>query len=491
MSALIVVDNPQRWPLAIPGIALVSGRSYLTDPRFSDKPGLKIFNLCRSYRYQTVGYYVSLLAEARGHKPLPGVSTLQDLRSATVVRALTEDLEKAMQSALRPLVSDRFELSVYFGQNMAKRHEKLAQGLFAQFPAPLLRAQFRRAGERWSLQSVKPIAASEIPPAHHEFVAAAATAYFARRARQRRRRRVTRYDLAVLHDPAEAQPPSNARALARFERAAAKLGLGVELITRDDLGRVAEFDGLFIRTTTAVNHYSFRFAQRALAEGLTVVDDPDSIIRCSNKVYLAELLGRHKVATPKTLIVHRDNMDRVAPTLGLPCVLKAPDSAFSLGVSRADTPAALAETLGRLLARSELVVAQEYLPTDFDWRVGIFDRRPLYACRYFMARRHWQIIRHGGDVAGYDEGVVETLRVADAPPAVVRAAVRAARLIGDGLYGVDLKQTPAGCKVIEVNDNPNIDAGFEDRVLEDVLYRDIMTVFLRRIEGRKQARVRR
>ena len=47
---------------------------------------MRVFNLCRTYRYQTLGYYVSLLAAARGHRPLPTVATLQDLRSHTVVR---------------------------------------------------------------------------------------------------------------------------------------------------------------------------------------------------------------------------------------------------------------------------------------------------------------------------------------------------------------------------------------------------------------------
>jgi glutathione synthase/RimK-type ligase-like ATP-grasp enzyme len=59
--------------------------------------------------------------------------------------------------------------------------------------------------------------------------------------------------------------------------------------------------------------------------------------------------------------------------------------------------------------------------------------------------------------------------------------VRAANLIGDGLYGVDLKQVGRECYVIEVNDNPNIDAGTEDAVLKDALYREVMGVFLRRI----------
>jgi len=57
--------------------------------------------------------------------------------------------------------------------------------------------------------------------------------------------------------------------------------------------------------------------------------------------------------------------------------------------------------------------------------------------------------------------------------------------IGDGLYGVDLKQVGNKVFVIEVNDNPNIDAGFEDEVLQDELYLRVVEVFLKRIERRK------
>ena len=78
-----------------------------------------------------------------------------------------------------------------------------------------------------------------------------------------------------------------------------------------------------------------------------------------------------------------------------------------------------------------------------------------------------------------------TLPVAKAPKKVVNAALKAAAAIGDGLYGVDLKQVGDKVYVIEVNDNPNIDAGFEDEVLQDELYLRVVEVFLKRIERRK------
>jgi hypothetical protein len=69
---------------------------------------------------------------------------------------------------------------------------------------------------------------------------------------------------------------------------------------------------------------------------------------------------------------------------------------------------------------------------------------------------------------------------------VVEAGTRAASLIGSGLYGVDLKETERGVFVVEVNDNPNIDAGVEDAVLKDDLYRAVLAELVRRLEKRMQ-----
>ncbi|MFM7160597.1 MAG: RimK-like ATPgrasp N-terminal domain-containing protein, partial [Planctomycetaceae bacterium] len=81
MSTLIVVNNISEWKFHIPGVEVTDARSYLTQPRFGSLRGVKLFNLCRSYRYQTAGYYVTLLAQARGHRPCPNITTIQDMKS--------------------------------------------------------------------------------------------------------------------------------------------------------------------------------------------------------------------------------------------------------------------------------------------------------------------------------------------------------------------------------------------------------------------------
>src|SRR5690606_15072081 len=121
------------------------------------------------------------------------------------------------------------------------------------------------------------------------------------------------------------------------------------------------------------------------------------------------------------------------------------------------------------------------VPTEFDWRVGVLDGEPLYVCKYFMARNHWQILKRD-EKGALVEGKGETIPVYQAPPHVVETAVKAAKTIGDGLYGVDLKELDGKAYVIEVNDNPSIEAGVEDKVIKDELYTRVIESLLKRVD---------
>ena len=490
MPVLIVVNDPKDMPLKFEGAETVTARTCLTDPAYAQMRMARIFNLCRSYRYQGVGYYVSLIAAARKHKPIPSITTIQDLKSPHLVRFASEELDDIIQKSLAPIQSTEFVLSIYFGRNLAKRHCNLSTHLFRLFPSPFLRAIFsyRKKDSSWYLKNITPLAMEEIPEEHRPFVVEVAQEFFRKRRPSRFRRVVPRYDLAILHNPAEEEPPSDPSALKRFKRAAESLGLATEFIEKEDYRSLAEYDALFIRETTSVTDHTYRFARKAVAEGMVVVDDPESILKCTNKVFLAELLKSHRVAMPRTVIVHRENADTVLNALGLPCVLKRPDSSFSRGVVRVETDDGFKENLDKLFDRSELVIAQEYLSTPFDWRVGVLDRQPLYVCKYYMTKKHWQIIKRDSAGVKTDEGLAETIPVEHAPPGLIRTALRAANLIGDGLYGVDVKQAGNSFYVVEINDNPNIDSGVEDLVLKDELYEKIMGVILRRIERLREGR---
>lgn len=481
-SGIVVVNQISDWPPKILGVDVVTAWDYLTQDRFVRLRSAKVYNLCRSFAYQTTGYYVSLLAGARGHKALPGITTVQDLKLAESTRVVGEEVRGLIEASLARVGSPTYVLNVYFGNSPVKRHQRLARSLFNLFPAPLLQARFSWHEDEWRVDALGPIALGAVPSAHLDFLYQSAREYFTRRRAPRRKRDSTRYDLAILANGHEREPPSNPRALKAFERAAEDLGFSVDVLDKSDYGHVAEYDALLIRETTAVNHHTYRFARRAAREGLVVVDHPEDILRCANKVYLAQLLARNRIPQPHTLLLHRANVMDAARQLGFPLILKQPDSQFSKGVIKVSNEVELKRKTKELLGRSDLIVAQAFEPTEYDWRIGILDGEPLYACRYFMAPSHWQIVRR--DPSGIThEGHHETVSVSDVPSAVISTAVQAARLIGQGLYGVDLKQFRNAVKVIEINDNPSIDAGIEDLVLKDELYRRIIQFFARRLDA--------
>ncbi|MDF2866901.1 MAG: glutathione synthase [Gammaproteobacteria bacterium] len=484
MLNIIVVNNPKDWQLTLTDTEVVSAKNYLTDSRFAEMRNARVFNLCRSYRYQGLGYYVSLLAEARGQRVIPSTTTIQDLKLQSIPRIISQELEDLIQKSLSKLKSDKFTLSVYFGKNVAQQYEILSKQLYNILQAPLFKVQFV-FNKKWSIQTINTIPLNEIPEHHRPYFLEFAKSYFAKKRFHNTKMQKTLYDLAILVNPEEKTPPSNKRAMKRFIDAAEDVGFRTKIITKDDIARIPEFDALFIRETTQVNHHTYRTARRAAAEGLVVIDDPKSILRCANKVYLAELLTKAKINTPKTLIVHKDNRDLVEQELGLPCVLKLPEAAFSQGVVKVSSSEALQKALDDYLAHSDLIIAQQYTPTDFDWRIGIMDKKPLFACKYHMAKNHWQIYNWQGKKTD-TTGMADTLAIDKVPEAVITTALKAANLIGDSLYGVDLKQIGDKVMIIEVNDNPSVDTGVEDEVLGDALYATIMKSILNRIEAKKK-----
>jgi glutathione synthase/RimK-type ligase-like ATP-grasp enzyme len=470
-----------------PGVEVISARDYLLKSDYIRKRGIRVFNLCKTYKYQSIGYYVSLIALARGHKAFPDINTIQDLKAPHVIRVIAEDIESTIQRSLSHIQSDTFVLSIYFGKNVSKKYDWLSAQIYKLFQSPLLRVYFTYKASKWKIQNIQLISTKEIPEEHHNYVIRFATEYFSRKFHGLKRKPPAPYDLAILLNTSDQTPPSDKKAIEKFIRAGEKSGFNIEIIDKDDMHRIPEFDALFIRETTSVNHHTYRFAQRASAEGLVVIDDPESIIKCTNKVYLAELLKHFQIPAPRTVVVSRETIESSLGGMEFPLILKKPDSSYSQGVIKVDYADDYYEVVNSLLDKSELVIIQEFIPTDYDWRIGVLDGKPLFACRYFMAANHWQVINWNEEQKSPKHmGDSETLHVDDVPVSVINTAVKASRHIGDGLYGVDIKVLGKKCYVIEVNDNPSIDSGLEDMVLKDVLYSKVMNTFFERVKRIKE-----
>ncbi|MGI6852869.1 RimK family protein [Mesorhizobium sp. 1B3] len=462
---------------------IITNRDYLAHPALFRGQRPKVINLSNNYGYQSRGYYASLLASSRGHRVIPTVETMIDLSEHKLYEHALPELELALNKCRKDLGGVfPARVSVFFGIGPSKAWDRFAKLLFDWFRAPALEVSLRDGAEWVSIRKIGFLPLARMNEEDKKRFLGCMEIYTGREWRDSKARTPARYTFATLIDPQEQLPPSAVSSLRHWARIAEKMGVEVEPITRKDLAKLANYDALFIRETTSISNHTYRFARRAQQENMPVIDDPLSMIRCTNKVYLNELMAYNKVPMPPTVMIASPaDFEVAAQTLGFPLVLKIPDSSFSRGVKKVRNMDELKVLAAQWMEDSDLLIAQKYIPTDYDWRVGVLGGQPLFAVHYLMAKKHWQIVNH--DRAGKpDQGGIKTFTLKQTPAHVVETAVRAARCIGDGLYGVDLKETKDGVFVIEVNDNPNLDHGCEDTGEKDEVWVRLTQWFLDRLD---------
>lgn len=477
-TTLFVVDT--ETPLT-KSLGVTSFDDYLRDYPKLNEQKTRVINLCDTERYLSQGYYCSLLAEARGHSVFPSVKVINALRSDEAFLWFEGESLKSDDAAKK-----KISLLLCMGEVVDGEYQKLAGRIFQKLPAPLLRATL--TSEKKGLRvKVSRVSLNQVSEAELERCIEILGRSSTTQWRSQRGSKKFRWDLAILVNEAEKVPPSNKGALTRFVKAAAKLGIRAQLVSASELVNLNQFDGLFIRETTAIDHHTYNLAYQAEEQGLVVIDDTDSILRCCNKVFLHDAFNYQKVPSLKTQFISdasEQTLDKLEQTFSFPLVLKLPEGSFSKGVFKVKSREQLKKLVDELLAESALVLAQEYLYTDYDWRIGVLNGRAIYACRYYMARDHWQIYNHGS--SRNFSGGFDALPTFEVPRHVLQAALKAAAVVGSGLYGIDIKELEGRAYVLEVNDNPNIDYGIEDAYLGEELYMQVMSEFLRRLEQRGQ-----
>lgn len=369
---------------------VVSAADYIKGAPADAPPGTVVMHVGDT-DYLTLGYYVSLIAEARGHRPLV---TAHDILARPQARS------DVMLDRLPP-----------------------------HCPLP------RSSGVPGLLEGG--------------------------RAPSRRRQEPAPFRLGVLLTEDVPFAASSLRSIEDFASSAALHGLQVRRLGATQLDELEELDGLLIRDLAIPVNHTYHFARRAADLGIPVLDDPASIVCCSDKVFVHERLVRHGVATPRTLVMTPGvSMDEAAARLGLPLVFKIPTGSFCVGIHKASSRAEGERLLADMRRRHPVIIAQEYLPTEFDWRITMLNGAALFACKYYMAQGHWQVIKYA-DSELPEVGEVVTVRLGDLPPALLDCATRAAAAFGKGFYGVDIKEHGGAYRVIEVNCNPDMDSGSE------------------------------
>jgi glutathione synthase/RimK-type ligase-like ATP-grasp enzyme len=266
---------------------------------------------------------------------------------------------------------------------------------------------------------------------------------------------------------------SEEAALRNFQRAAENAGQEFDFLFREDISEIPNYDAVFIRATTDPLNTAYVVSKTAWTLGLKVIDDPESIQICANKIHQYALFEKFGVPHIPTVFLnreelHRKNIVEIFATLGKPVVIKAPYTSFSRYVEKAACETSFRDITKRFFKKSDVLALQKFVPTAFDWRVGVLNDEVLYVCKYMIPKGRW---KHGAKLRGkptFIWGRTVAMKNQTAPQRVKDVALKACRVVGKGLYGVDIKEVDGDFVVVEVNDNPSIYAGYEDRCAKDL-----------------------
>jgi len=254
-------------------------------------------------------------------------------------------------------------------------------------------------------------------------------------------------------------------ALIRCRDVAERLGHDAHFIFPVDIGKIPRMDALFIRARTDPMNITYVAARMAKMHGIPVIDDPESIQICGDKINMYSHLMKRGVAIPKTVFLSKNELSvekvtELFDALGTPLILKEPSTSFSLRVEKVNDIAEFFRVARRFIKLSDWIVVQQYVESKYDWRVGVLDGELLYICKYTIPSVTFKIQASVNGHVVYCG--VESVPEEAVPPHVISLGIDAANAIGHGLYGVDIKNNNGDACVIEVNDNPSIESGEDD-----------------------------
>jgi glutathione synthase/RimK-type ligase-like ATP-grasp enzyme len=259
-------------------------------------------------------------------------------------------------------------------------------------------------------------------------------------------------------------------AVVKCRDAAESMGHTAEFIFPVDMKKIPKLDALFIRANTDPMNTTYVASRIAQMHGIPVIDDPRSIQICADKINMYMHLMKNNVSMPRTKFLKKKELDdsnaeELFEELGTPLVLKEPSTSFSARVEKVSNVDELLKISRRFFKLSDWIVVQEYIESRFDWRVGVINGQLLYACRYIIPSETFKIQASvNGHIVYCD---VESVPAEQVPAGVIELGRQAGNAIGNGLYGVDIKESNGKLYVIEVNDNPSLEGG------EDAHYPDM------------------
>ena len=229
---------------------------------------------------------------------------------------------------------------------------------------------------------------------------------------------------------------------------------------------VGPLDVVIPRIGASITPYGLAVVNQLDMMGVPVLNDAIPIARSRDKLRALQLLSRFGLDIPRTAMCrYRDEVAQVVEHVGgLPCIIKLLQGTQGVGVMIASTMEEVQGMLDTFWNLGQEILIQEFVAESkgSDLRALVIGDRVVAAMRRQARTGEFRSNIHRGGKA----------RAVTLPREYAEAAVKAARVVGLEVAGVDMLESRTGPKIMEVNSSP----GFEG--LERATKKDIARLYV-------------
>jgi ribosomal protein S6--L-glutamate ligase len=224
---------------------------------------------------------------------------------------------------------------------------------------------------------------------------------------------------------------------------------------------LTEFDAVIPRIGASVTFYGTAVLRQFEMMGVYPLNESVAIARARDKLRSLQLLSRKGIGLPITGFAHApdDVQDLIKMVGGAPLVIKLVEGTQGIGVVLAETEQAAESVVQAFMGLRVNILVQEYIKEagGADIRCFVIGDKVVATMKRQARPGEFRSNLHRG-------GTASLIRIT---PEERSTAVRAARITGLSVAGVDLLRSSHGSVVMEVNSSPGLE-GIEGATQKDI-----------------------
>jgi ribosomal protein S6--L-glutamate ligase len=221
------------------------------------------------------------------------------------------------------------------------------------------------------------------------------------------------------------------------------------------------FDAVIPRIGASITFYGTAVLRQFEMMGVYPLNESVAITRSRDKLRSLQLLSKHGVGLPVTSFAHSpDDIDDLLNIVGgAPAVIKVLEGTQGIGVVLAETKQAAQSVIQAFMGLKEHILVQEFIKEagGSDIRCFVVGGKVVAAMKRQGQEGEFRSNLHRG-------GKASLIRIS---PEERATALRAARILGLNVCGVDILRSNHGPVVMEVNSSPGLE-GIEAASQKDI-----------------------